>query len=105
MRSRFYPLKDTMLLELPGGDLVLRGIQELANGDTGEYGLLVLVASIRLNDLGLNLPLRDDIVRPVHIQLYELLQGSYGAGAYSRYNALQRSLISFIYALERAVCS
>jgi len=99
----FDPFDASMLIELPGGDLILRGIEELASGDTGEYGLLVLVASTRLGDLGLKLPIRDDIVRPVNLQLYELLQCSYGTGAYSRYNALLRSLSSFLHALERSL--
>jgi hypothetical protein len=97
------PLDESMLIELPGGDMILRGITELANGDTGEYGLLVLVASMRLSKLGLKLPQRDDIERPVNLQLYKLLQGTYGIGAHSRYNALLRSLSSFIHTLERAV--
>lgn len=96
-------MDESMLMDLPGGDLILRGIEELASGRTGEYGLLVLVASMRFRDLGLNLPRRDDITRPVNVQLYELLQGAYGIGAYSRYNALLRSLNSFIHSLERAV--
>lgn len=94
---------ESMLIDLPGGDLILRGISELASGDTGEYGLLVLVASMRLSELGLKLPKRDDIVRPVNLLLYELLQRTYGTGAYSRYNALLRTLSSFIQTLERAV--
>ena len=103
MSKTIEPLDASMLIELPGGDLILRGIEELATGETGEYGLLVLVASMRLTDLGLKLPQRDDIIRPVNIQLYEILQGNYGIGAYSRYNALLRSLSSFIHALERAI--
>jgi hypothetical protein len=103
MSKAISPLDESMLIELPGGDLIMRGIEELASGDTGEYGLLVLVASMRLRDLGLKLPQRDDIVRPVNLQLYELLEDAYGVGAYSRYNAMLRSLSSFIHALERAV--
>ena len=102
MSKTFDASDELMLSDLPGGDLILRGIEELASGDTGEYGLVVLVASMRLRDLGLKLPQRDDIVRPVNLQLYELLQGAYGVGAYSRYNALLRSLSSFIRAFERA---
>ena len=92
---------ESMLMTLPGGYLILRGIKELESGEPGEYGLLVLVSSMRLTELGIQLPQRDDIERPVNLQLYDLLQSCYGRGAYSRYKGLLRSLSSFIQTLER----
>ena len=103
MSSTANPDSELLVSGLPGAGIVLRGLNELKSRDLGECGLLVLVASIRLTDLGLNVPVRDDIPKPVTHELYNLLERTMGADAYSHYNALMRTLASFIHALELRV--
>jgi hypothetical protein len=45
---RFDRHDGSVLIELPGGDLILRSVEEQVSGDTGECGPLVLVAFMRL---------------------------------------------------------
>ena len=91
------------LVGLPGADLVLAGLKELREGEPGEYGLLVLIASPRLNRLGLEVPTRNDISSPVEHQLYARLEISHESNAYSHYNSLLRRMASFSHALEQRV--
>ncbi len=98
-----YQIRDEDLDGLPGGDFVIAGLKELREGTPREFGLLVLIASARLNALGLDVPRRYDIVRPVEHQLYGLLELTHANGAYSYYNSLLRTLASFLHALENRV--
>jgi hypothetical protein len=91
-----------MILEdlqaLPGAELVLPGLRDIAEGrlDTVE-ALLVAIGSPRLRRLGFELP--STLPRlPEHV-LYQKLGELYGDSAHSRYNSLSRRLVSF----ERAV--
>ncbi len=94
---------DELTEGLPGGDIVRRGIDELKRGETSVCGLLVLSASTRLTSLGISVPVQDQTSIPAHIQLYRLLEASNSANPYSRYNALMRSLYSFMHALEHRI--
>ncbi len=78
--------------ELPGEDLVRRGIADLERGTESVDALLVSIGAPRLRRLGLDLP--EPIASPEH-RLYELLHAEHGDGAHSRYNALVRRLVSF----------
>src|SRR5439155_20489635 len=93
----------TNFSSLPGGDLVERGLRELRAGQRTESGLLVLIASPRLMALGIDVPARHDILRPYEHRLYELLDDTHGAGAYSRYNSLIRRIVSFSHLLGRVL--
>jgi len=85
---------------LPGGELVLQGLEDLAAGRDSEAALLVLIGAPRLRRLGLEIPEGSAAV-PEH-QLYRLLLGRDSDSAHSRYNALIRRLVSFERALECA---
>ena len=85
---------------LPGGDLVAAGLRDLRKGTQTEAALLVLSAGPRLRRLGIEVPARNEIKRPCEHRLYELLESAYGDGAFSRYNALFRRIVSFARALE-----
>jgi hypothetical protein len=85
---------------LPGGDLVERGLHDLAAGQESDAALLVLVGSPRLRSLGINVP-ASDVPRPEH-RLYERLATTDPDSAHSRYNALIRRLVSFERAAECA---
>lgn len=83
--------------DLPGADLVARGVRDLASGRCTVEALLVSRASTRLRSCGVPIagPLPDADRR-----LYELLAESEGTGAHAAYNALTRRLVSFMHAAE-----
>jgi len=82
---------------LPGGDLVAKGLADLAGSRATIEALLVSIATPRLRDLGVAVcaPLSDPEPR-----LYERLAREDPDSAHSRYNALLRRLTSFESALE-----
>lgn len=89
---------DFPFASLPGGQLVRKGLADLARGKKTESALLVLIGRPQLRLLGLEVPSGDS--NPEH-SLYDLLAEQDTDSAHSRYNALIRSLVSF----ERAaVC-
>ena len=94
------PLREEELADLPGAELVLPGLRELRAGEPTEGALLVLIAGPRLRELGIDVPERSDIPRPYEHRLYELLEQTHGAGAYSRYGSLIRRVVSFSRALQ-----
>jgi hypothetical protein len=82
---------------LPGGDLVAKGLRDLARSGETDESLLVSIAAPRLRALGVLVaaPLPD----PEH-RLYERLAREDPDSAHSRYNALLRRLTGFESALE-----
>jgi hypothetical protein len=87
------------LERLPGGDLVRKGLADLAESRETIEALLVSIAAPRLASHGLlaAAPLPE----PEH-RLYERLAREDPDSAHSRYNALLRRLVSFERALECA---
>ena len=85
------------LTHLPGGDLVAKGLRDLAESRETDEALLVSIGAARLREGGLTVaaPLAD----PEH-RLYERLAREDPDSAHSRYNALLRRLTSFESALE-----
>lgn len=80
---------------LPGADLVVTGLADLAAGRETIESLLVLQASGRLSGLGYEVPVLD--VDAPEARMYELIEQDVGPGrAHGRYNALRRRLDSFI---------
>ena len=81
----------------PGGDLVAKGLDDLARSTVTVEALLVSIAVSRLRSLGVVVvaPLAD----PEH-RLYEQLASEDSNSAHSRYNALLRRLTAFESALE-----
>ncbi len=84
------------LLSLPGGDLVDKGLRDLADGQQTVEALLVAIGAPRLRDLGLDVPTLES---PEHA-LYGLLARDDPDDAHTRYNALIRRLVSFERAAE-----
>lgn len=76
---------------LPGGDLVAKGLEDLARSRVTVEALLVSIAAPRLRELGVlvTAPLPD----PEH-GLYEWLAHEDPDSAHSRYNALDRTVLS-----------
>ncbi len=85
------------LTHLPGGDLVTKGLEDLAQSNDTVEALLVSIAYPRLRAAGLvvSTPLPD----PEH-RLYLRLAEEDSDSAHSRYNALLGRLTSFENALE-----
>jgi hypothetical protein len=91
IRERFGST-DFASLGLPGGELVDRGLADLANGVTSTESLLVSLAAPRLRREGVPV----GAVEPgADERLYALLAETEGALAHARYNALRREVVSF----------
>jgi hypothetical protein len=85
---------------LPGEDLVIQGLADLAKGVLSESALLVLVAGTRLRGLGIQVP-EWKLSEPYEHALYSLIEERLGTGAHSYYNSLLRRIVSYAHALER----
>ena len=85
--------------DLPGGDLVREGLEDLRNGRETAPALLVAIGAPRLRRLGFVVP--ESVEDPEH-RLYALLVRIEGDAAHSRFNALIRRLVSFERAAESA---
>jgi hypothetical protein len=86
--------------DLPGNELVEKGLNDLKEGRTSDFSLLLLVAGPSLRRVGIEVPERPSS-RPYHHLLYERLEERLGDDAYSYYNSLIRRIVSFTRALER----
>jgi hypothetical protein len=83
--------------DLPGADLVDRGVRDLAAGRRSVEALLVSRATVRLRSCGV--PVGEPLSDADH-ELYQLLAERDKSGAHSAYNALTRRLVSFMHAAE-----
>ncbi|SRR5579871_3038712 len=93
--------------ELPGADIVARGLDDLAAGKVSQDALLVAIASPRLRQIGFDVPeldkrVIDGVAEPYEHRLYDLLSEEDRARAHSRYNALLRRMVSYARAAEHA---
>jgi hypothetical protein len=87
------------LSALPGGDLVMRGIQDLAAGTNDSVeALLVQIARPRLVAAGLAVP--GPARNEAELALYRRLTADGADDPYSTYNSLLRRLASCAAALE-----
>ena len=86
---------------MPGADLVSKGLIDLGNRVTTAEAILVLVAAPRLRRLDIHVPDWAPVSKPFEHALYTLLEDTHGPSAYSQYNALIRRIVSFSRALER----
>ena len=80
------------LTSLPGHELVLRGIDDLARRVESPEALLVSMGAPRLRRAGIEVP--EPFESPSH-RLYGLLAEEDPDSAHGRYNALVRQLVSF----------
>ena len=83
---------------LPGGDLIEKGLRDLASSRETVEALLVSIGAPRLRSAGLPVP--DNAFADAERRLYELLAREDEDSAHSRYNALVRRLVSFEDAAE-----
>lgn len=82
---------------LPGGELIERGLTDLARGTESLEAFLVSVGAPRLRRAGIPVP---RTLENPEDRLYELLAADDSDSAHSRYNALIRRLVSFERAAE-----
>lgn len=80
---------------LPGGDLIESGLEDLRRNMDSIPALLVSIGAPKLTALGFNVPV--PIANP-EVQLYKRLSEDIPEAAHSRYNALIRRLVSFEHA-------
>lgn len=90
------------LENLPGGDLVAKGLRDLVDGRETPEAFLVAVGAARLRRAGVDVPAGADAIDSPEHRLYELLEAHYESAAHGRYNALVRRLVSFERAAEHA---
>ena len=90
------------LSALPGGEIVSRGLTDLADGRDTADAAAVAMASTRLRDAGVAVPDLPDRSEPAAHHLYALLAREHGDGAHSRYNAIVSRIVSFARAADRA---
>ena len=81
------------MTDIPGSDLVARGIADLERGIESVPSLLVSIGRPRLLRLGITVP--EPSGERFEHRLYELLTERDEATAHSSYNAWLRRLISF----------
>jgi hypothetical protein len=78
--------------ELPGAELIEKGLMDLAHGSETVESLLVSIGAPRLRTLGYAVPA---LFEHPELRLYQLLAQQHGDGAHSQYNALVRRMVSF----------
>ncbi len=86
--------------DLPGADLLLRGIGDLTAGRDTIEAALVSMAAPRLRQIGVEIPSGRE--GDAGHRLYALLAEEDRAGAHSRYNALVGRMVSLARAAEHA---
>jgi hypothetical protein len=84
---------------LPGGELITKGIADLARGEETIESLLVSIGGPKLRSLGVEF--ESQFENPEH-RLYSLLGREHGDNAHGQYNALVRRLVSYERALACA---
>lgn len=91
------------LRDLPGSELVERGLSDLQAGNLTPEGLLLAPATMRLRKLGVMVPESALDIQEPEIALYHALGqrlANRSEDPYNRYNSWRRELDSFVSALE-----
>lgn len=86
---------------LPGAEIISRGLADLAAGHDTSEADAVAMASHRLRDVGIAVPPTTGAVPASH-RLYEKLADEDPRNAHSRYNAIVRRVVRFARAAEHA---
>jgi hypothetical protein len=90
------------LSDFPGGDLVAKGVNDLASEQESAEALLVAIGATRLRRAGVEVPAGADMIQSPEHRLYGPLEGRDEAAAHGRCNALVRRLVSSGQATEHA---
>lgn len=92
--------RGSIRLDLPGADLVEKGVDDLQRGELTVEALLVAVGAPRLRSVGLDIPEVPALPESPELALYAAVCNRETGDAHSRYNALIRRLVSFERAME-----
>ena len=87
-------------MDLPGADLVSRGLRDLEREVESIAALLVAIGAPRLRALGFDVAGAARLRGEPELLLYRRLARRSGRAAHSEYNALVRQLVSFERAAE-----
>jgi hypothetical protein len=87
--------------DLPGAEIVIEGLADLAAARESISALAVSMAATRLRAAGIDVPPTRS-ARPASHRLYEKLAGDDPRNAHSRFNAIVRRVASFARAAEHA---
>lgn len=96
------PATPSHLSELPGAEIVLVGIDDLAAGRDTVEAAAVLVTASRLRNAGMEVPHRSLAAEEPGHHLFQLLVDGDVLDPHSRYNAILGRIDSFARALELA---
>lgn len=88
-------------VDLPGAEIVSRGLADLAAGRDTPEASAVAMASARLGAAGIAVP-PSESAEPASHRLYDQLVAEDPRNAHSRYNAIVRRMVSFARAAEHA---
>lgn len=94
-------MDNDVLSRLPGAEIVLAGIADIAAGTESINASAVQSASSRLARAGLTIPSTEEDGLATH-RLYMQLANEIGDGAHPRYNAILQRVSSFARAAEIA---
>lgn len=89
------------LLIFPGGDLVVKGLRDLARGIVSVESLLVQMASPRLSALGFEISQGGEGGDLYEHRLFDLLCSQNSRTAYGTYNGLIARMVSFVNAYAK----
>jgi hypothetical protein len=90
------------LATFPGGDIMARGLADLAVGKLSEDALAVLVASPRLTFLGVDIPTVTNAPTACEHALYEAIEERMPTGAHAAYKTVIDRIDSFLHAYTLA---
>lgn len=91
---------ESQLRSLPGSEIVLAGIADLAERRETIAAAAVQTAATRLRNAGIEVPGPEPAGEPGH-HLYGRIVAAGDPDPHSRYNAILRRVVSFARALER----
>jgi hypothetical protein len=86
--------------ELPGAEIVDKGLADLRAGVESAEALLVEAFATRLRRAGVPVPELAPRAEWAELRLYRVLCAAQPAGAHGRYNALLRRMVSYARAAE-----
>ena len=90
--SRVFPDR---IDDLPGAELVKKGMEDLDHGCTTAESLLLMIVAPALERLGIRLPPMPVLTGDAETILYRQLQDEGRGEAYSAYSSLLRTIVNF----------
>ena len=87
---------------LPGAEIVEKGLKDTEKKELSIYSLLLQSAITRLAGVQVVIE-KFQLLEPASILLFRKLKEQEGKGAHSKFNALNRELLSFIKAKENEI--